>query len=207
MLLSGGIDSATCAYLAKGRYRLRALTFEYRGIVRGEIVAARGVAHSAGVAAHSFFRLPDLREAGDIPGFNRGEMPPTYIPMRNGIFYSVAASVAEEVGADAIIGGHNKDDARTFVDAGPDFFNQLQRSMWAGSRFLRSKRIKILRPLGGRTKVQVIRLAESLGVPFEETWSCHRQGKTHCWKCDGCLARIWAFIEAGVADPLRETRG
>lgn len=182
------------------------MTFAYRGVAQRELVAARAIARSVGVAEHRFFRLPDLREAGDIPAFDLGALPLTYIPMRNGVFYSVAASFAEEVGADLIIGGHNRDDARTFPDAGPEFFTLLQGSFWAGSGVLKSKRTKIIRPLGGKTKVQVIRLAASLGVPLEETWSCHREGKTHCWECVGCLARTSSFGKAGVADPLWESR-
>lgn len=206
MLLSGGIDSATCLYLARGKYRTRALTFEYRGIARSELKAAEAVARSVGVTEHRFFRLPDLREAGDIPGADFGPLPPTYIPMRNGIFYSAAASFAEEVGADLIIGGHNKDDARIFPDAGPEFLGLLERSFWAASRTLRSKKTRIVRPLGGRTKVQVVRLAASLGVPLEKTWSCNREGEAHCWECDGCLVRISSFEGAGVSDPLGRSR-
>lgn len=206
MLLSGGIDSATCLYLARRKYRVRALTFEYGGIARSELVAARAVGDSANLLEHRFFRLPDLREAGDIPAANFGALPPTYIPMRNGVFYSVAASFAEEVGADLIVSGHNRDDMRTFPDARPEFFDLLQRSFWAGSRKLKSKRTRILRPLGTKTKVKVIRLAASIGVPFEKTWSCHLDGETHCWRCEGCLARMTCFERAGVTDPLKDSQ-
>ena len=130
-------------------------------------------------------------------------MPPTYIPMRNGIFYSLAASYAEEVGADLIVGGHNKDDVKTFADAAPAFFERLERAFWAGSPVLRKKRTRILLPLSERTKAQVVRLASSLEVPLELTWSCHGEGGSHCWECDGCRARMAAFERAGVADPLR----
>ncbi len=203
MLLSGGIDSATCLYLARRKYRARALTFEYRGIAESELGAARAVARSAGVRDHRFFRLPDLMEAGDISAADFGRMPTTYIPMRNGIFYSVAASYAEEVRADLIMGGHNRDDVRTFPDTGPEFFDLLEKSFWAASRILRSRKMRILRPLGGKTKVQVVMLASSLGVPLEKTWSCHHEGKTHCWQCDGCVNRTASFERAGIPDPLR----
>ena len=204
MLLSGGIDSATCVQLMRRRYSVRALTFEYHGITRRELEAARAIARAAGISEHRFVRLPDLREASDIRRASFADMPSTFIPMRNGIFYSLAASYAEEVGADLIVGGHNKDDVRTFADAAPAFFDGLERAFRVGSPILRKRRTRILLPLSEKTKAQVVRLASSLEVPLGLTWSCHREGGSHCWECDGCRARIAAFEKAGVVDPLRD---
>ena len=131
-------------------------------------------------------------------------MPPTYIPMRNCVFYSLAASYAEEVGADLIVGGHNKDDVKTFADAAPAFFDALERAFRAGSPILRKRQTRVILPLSEKTKAQVIRLASSLEVPLELTWSCHERGGSHCWKCGGCRARMTAFERAGIVDPLRD---
>jgi 7-cyano-7-deazaguanine synthase len=203
VLLSGGIDSATCVELAREKYHLRALTLAYRGIARREIDAAKEIAHAADISEHRLVRLPDLREAGEIGGANFANMPPTYIPMRNGVFYALAASYAEEVDAELIIGGHNKDDVRTFRDAAPDFFEALGRTFRLGSPILKKRKTRIVLPLSGKTKVQVVKLASSLGVPLELTWSCHGEGRDHCWRCDGCSTRRAAFDIAGVPDPLR----
>ena len=204
MLLSGGIDSATCLYMAKKRgYDLTALTFHYHGIAASELKAAKAIARAAGVKMHRIARLPDLREASDIRGGSFQGLPPTYIPMRNSIFYSVAAGFAEEIGADFVIGGHNKDDLTVFRDVGAAFFGSLERAFWAGSRVLARRRTRLLRPLRSKTKSQVIRTAVSLGVPLRLTWSCHRDGSRHCWRCSGCRARIDCFRQAGVTDPLR----
>jgi len=187
------------------KHVVRALTFEYYGIARRELEAARRIARDAEIVEHRFVNLPDLKEAGDIHAKTFGRMSPTYIPMRNGIFYSLAASYAEEVGAGLIVGGHNKDDAATFADAAPPFFDQLNKTLLMGSPLLREKRTKIVLPLAARTKVQVVRLASSLGVPLGLTWSCHEDGEDHCWECDGCRARIAAFEKAGISDPLRHS--
>ena len=202
MLLSGGIDSTTALHLTKRKQGVRALTFEYAGIARRELAAAQAIALRAGVFEHRIVRLPDLREAADIPGFTPSGLPPTYIPLRNSIFYAFAASYAEETGATCIVGGHNRDDAKVFADASPEFFGALQRSLWSGSPILRRNRLKIARPLSRLTKPAVIRLAASLGVTFELTWSCHRDTEEHCWRCDGCLSRTRCFKEAGIVDPL-----
>ena len=202
MLLSGGIDSATALYLTRKTQGVRALTFEYMGIARNELAAAKEIASRAGVLEHRIVRLPDLKEAADIPGFRPLGLPPTYIPLRNSIFYAFAASYAEETGAKSLVGGHNRDDTKVFADVSPEFFGSLQRSFRSGSRILLKNRLEIARPLKLLRKPDVIRLGASLGVPFELTWSCHQDSEKHCWKCDGCLTRVRCFKEAGVVDPL-----
>ena len=180
------------------------MTFEYQGIGKKELQAARQIAKHSGVLEHRLVRLPDLREAGEIPGFKLGGLPPTYIPLRNSIFYSFAASYAEETGAAYIVGGHNRDDRGVFGDVSPRFFRSLGKTLRIGSPLLRRNRVSIVRPLSGLTKADVIRLADSLGVPLELTWSCHRDGAEHCWDCPGCLSRRKSFRAAGIGDPLDE---
>ncbi|HUK80189.1 MAG TPA: 7-cyano-7-deazaguanine synthase [Nitrososphaerales archaeon] len=202
MLLSGGIDSATALYLTKKKWAVRALTFEFNGIARSELAAARAIASRAGVLGHRVVRLPDLKETADIVGFRPRGLPLNYIPLRNSIFYSFAASYAEETGAVSIVGGHNRDDSRVFVDVSPEFFRFLQRAFRSGSQILRMNGLQISRPLSRLGKPAVIRLAASTGVPLELTWSCHRDFEKHCWRCDGCLTRARCFREADTVDPL-----
>ena len=206
MLLSGGIDSATALYLTRKTGPVRAVSFEFHGIAQSELKSARAIAGHAGVLEHRIVRLPDLKEGGDIPGFKLAGRPPSYIPLRNSVFYSLAASFAEEVDADAIVGGHNKDDEKVFEDVSSRFFAPLQAALRAASPTLRRNRLRIVRPLRNLTKPEVIRLGVSLGVPLELTWSCHRDSAEHCWRCEGCLSRRRAFRVAGVPDPLGGNR-
>jgi 7-cyano-7-deazaguanine synthase len=150
-------------------------------------------------------RVPELREAGDITGsreLSRKEVPPTYIPMKNAVYYSLAAAYAEEKGSGCIIGGQNRDDRRLFEDTSEEFFASLQRTISASSPRLRRRGLKIMRPLKDKSKPEVVALAAAMGVPLELTWSCHRSGGEHCWRCDGCRRRTEAFEAAGVRDPL-----
>jgi len=206
VLLSGGIDSATCLYMLKGS-RVRALTFEYGGIADGELRAAKKVASSAGVVEHRVVRLPDMLEAGDMRGSPFKGLPPTYIPLRNAVFYSIAGAFAEERNIGTIVGGHNEDDSEVFRDVSPMFFASLQRALRSGSEILEANSLRILRPLKQKHKHEVVALATRLRVPLELTWSCHRDGREHCWDCPGCASRVNAFEKAGVPDPLRKQPG
>jgi len=175
---------------------------EFYHIARGEVKAAKAIAKAAGVSEHRIASLPELKELGDMRGVRLVGWPPTYIPQRNTIFYGIAASYAEEVGADAIIGGHNKEDLLIFEDTSDEYFERLQEAIWAASGALRARKTVILRPMRNRTKPEVIRYAAALGVPLELTWSCHGEGVAHCWNCDGCRSRTANFSLAGVKDPL-----
>ncbi|MDA4128241.1 MAG: 7-cyano-7-deazaguanine synthase [Thaumarchaeota archaeon] len=197
------MDSATCLFLMKKKgYRSRALTMKYHGIAGSELRAAESIAEKGEAYEHRMVELPDLKEAADL-GERLSEMPSTFIPMRNAIFYSVAAGYAIEVGSDYIVGGHNRDDVGVFEDTGRAFFSELQKAFWIGSKLLKDRRTTILRPLQHMSKQEVIVQASRLRVPLELTWSCHRDGNNHCWKCAGCANRVSAFDATGVVDPLR----
>ena len=187
-------------------YSARALTIEIHGTAGAEVRAAKLLGERVGVLEHKFVRMPDMREAGDITGsreLTKKAVPATYIPMKNAVYFSLAAAYAEEKGADCIIGGQNADDARVFEDTSEEFFASLQKTITASSPRLRRWGLKVLRPLKDKTKAEVVSLAASMGVPLELTWSCHRSGEEHCWRCDGCKRRAEAFLAAGVSDPLR----
>ncbi len=189
----------------KKGYNTRALTMKFYGIAEEELRAATRISKKAEVVEHRFVEIPSLKETEDIGSSALGGLPSTYIPMRNAVFYSLAASYAEEVGADYILGGHNRDDLGIFEDTRQEFFDDLQRAFWSGSSRLKKKRTTLLRPLQRMSKGEVVSYASRLNVPLELTWSCHRGGKEHCWECDGCRARIEAFKWARVEDPLRRS--
>jgi len=206
VLLSGGVDSATCLYLARKKgYTNRALTVRYHGMAEGEVRAAKRIATAAAVEEHRFVSIPELRELSEMQSQGRlSGLPPSYIPMKNATFYSLAAAYAEETGCSCIVGGHNRDDLKLFEDTSDEFFAHLQKTLRVGSARLRERRLTIWRPLRRMPKVRVVSLAHRLGVPMELTWSCHMGGRTPCWHCSGCMARTRSFSEAGIEDPLRQ---
>lgn len=170
----------------------------------GEIRAAKSIGKAAGIVEHRFVSLPELRELSDMRSAGRlTGLPPSYIPMKNAVYYSLAAAYAEETGASCIVGGHNRDDLAVFEDTSDGFFRQLQGTLRAGSSRLRNSKLRLWRPLRTMSKFEVVRLAHDIGVPLELTWSCHREGTRHCWRCEGCISRSRSFAQAGIPDPLR----
>jgi len=131
-----------------------------------------------------------------------GEIPVTYVPARNIIFLSFAASCAEAIGARSVFIGANALDYSGYPDCRPEFFDAYQNVLNKGLKAgVEGKKIKIHTPLLRKTKAQIIRLGKQLNVPYEVTWSCYKGGKKPCGVCDSCMLRAKGFKEAGLADP------
>src|SRR5437764_1142840 len=130
VLLSGGIDSAVALFWARQQgYRLWALEFEYHLRPRRERECAAALAALTGatrmpVAVPFLYEAADLAEAG-MKAEHLEQSPRGYIPARNLVFYSIAGYYAEALQAGVIVGGHNREDAARFPDAGRSFFDTL----------------------------------------------------------------------------------
>ena len=213
VLLSGGLDSATTLYYAVSKgYAVHALIFDYGQRHRREIKAAKAVARAAGVPFEVVkiglpwkgsalldisIRVPEKLSS------QPGSIPVTYVPARNIIFLSFAASFAEAVGASAIFIGANAVDYSGYPDCRPGFFRAFQRALDQGLKTAVQKRpIRIETPLVRLTKAGIVRLGQRLGVPYGKTWSCYKGDLRPCGVCDSCRLRARGFKEAGVRDPL-----
>jgi len=205
ILLSGGIDSAACLYLAKKRgFKPFCLLFDYGQRHRREIESAKKIARKAGseylICKINFpWKGSSLLDSRlKVPRYSRG-IPSTYVPARNIIFLSFALSCAEAIKAKTIFIGVNARDFSGYPDCRPDFYRAFRKAAKAG---LSDKDIRISTPLINKTKAQIIKLGKRLGVPFELSWSCYRGGKRPCGECDSCRFRAKGFREAGLQDPL-----
>ncbi|HZW57813.1 MAG TPA: 7-cyano-7-deazaguanine synthase [Nitrososphaerales archaeon] len=208
-LLSGGIDSAVALYwaLKVKRFNTSTLTFDYYRRSKKEIVAAERISRAAG-CRNLRLRLEFLKELDDIRSkSNKGleGVESSYIPARNIIFYGIACSVAEPRGCRYIVGGHNKDDVKSFPDSSPNFFAQFNRLSTVGL-FSGARTGRVILPLSHLRKSAVIKLGKRLGVPFELTWSCYYENPSPCGMCHACRLRESAFISARVEDPLQKSR-
>jgi 7-cyano-7-deazaguanine synthase len=205
VLLSGGLDSAVALYWAQSQgWTVIPAEFEYYQRPERERRACRDLRSRAGITDQIIIPVPFLREAVDIPAqeLNNPALaraPQGYIPLRNLIFYSLAAYHAEILGARYIIGGHNRTDCDSFPDAGRAFWEQLNQllrlAIWSHSEI----QTKIVLPLIEMEKTEVIRLGSRLGVPFEVTWSCYSDADHPCGTCESCLEREQAFAASGLS--------
>lgn len=220
VLLSGGLDSSTVLYYAQAKgFRPHCLIFDYGQRHRVELNKAVGLARQAGcpyrvVAIRLPWRGSALLDKNmKLPRrktIDPREIPSTYVPARNIIFLSFAASFAEAIGARAIFIGANALDYSGYPDCRPEFFRACQQALNrglkaclpAGRAGVQKKTIRIYAPLLRKTKAQIIRLGLKLNVPYGRTWSCYRGGRRPCGACDSCVLRAKGFEEAGVTDPL-----
>ncbi len=211
ILFSGGLDSAITAALAKARGReLVALSFDYGQRHRIELSRARRLAKAMKIKRHLVLRLPlNKIAAGALvdgtkvnkSGAKKGA-PSTYVSYRNGVFLSLAFSLAEAEGAREVWGGWCGADFGGYPDCRADFFKAMERAAglgtWEGRR---GRGFKVVAPLAKLGKAASFRLGKKLGVDFSATWTCYApKASKPCGLCDACRARANGFEEAGLKD-------
>ena len=213
VLVSGGLDSATClAYAIKQGYVCYALSFDYGQRSKSELVAAQRVVRAADVREHKIVELK-LGELGgsaltdaaiDVPVQGSEGIPVTYVPARNTVFLSYALAWAEVLEAEAIFIGVNALDYSGYPDCRPEYIAAFQNLIDLATKTgVGGRRIKLKTPLIDLSKAEIIKMGSGLGVDFANTVSCYQaddSGKA-CGICDSCRLRKKGFADAGVADP------
>jgi 7-cyano-7-deazaguanine synthase len=226
VLLSGGLDSATCCALAKTQgFDLYALSFKYGQRHHHELAAAEAVARKLAVIEHKIVTI-DLRVFGkssltaEIPvpknrlspeksDAKKTDIPNTYVPARNTIFLAYALAWAEVLESSDIFIGVNAVDYSGYPDCRREFItafeNMANRATKAG---IEQHAMTIHTPLIDMSKADIIRTGISLGVDYSLTHSCYDPSSdgTACGACDSCILRKKGFREAGVIDPVRYQR-
>jgi len=213
VLLSGGLDSATCLAIAAERgFRCHALSVDYGQRHHSELAAAQNIAQSMSAEIKTI-KL-DLRAFGgsaltddiDVPEEEGEGIPVTYVPARNTIMLSLALAWAEVLGAGDIFIGVNAVDYSGYPDCRPEFINAYEEMANLATRAgVVGHQLIIHTPLIDLSKAEIIHLGNELGVDYTKTVSCYQadeQGRA-CGVCDSCRIRAAGFEAAGVADPTR----
>lgn len=218
VLLSGGVDSSTCLALAKEKYKeVIALAMFYGQKHSRELESAKAIANHyhvefitmdlARIFAYSNCSLLE-GSTEDIPRESyaaqlektHGEAVSTYVPFRNGLFLSTAASIALAYNCEVIYYGPHADDAAgsAYPDCSPEFNAAMSQAIYLGS----GNKLRLEAPFVNKHKQDIVAEGLRLGVPYELTWSCYVGSDKPCRCCGTCRDREAAFRANGITDPL-----
>lgn len=209
VICSGGLDSVTLAHKVAAENELIGLvTFDYGQRHKKEIDYARKCADRLG----AFHQLIDISHIGAMLGgsaltddiavpdghYAEETMKITVVPNRNAIMLAIAYGIASANGADAVAAAVHGGDHFIYPDCRPAFieaFQTMQNFALDGQ-----SNIKLYTPFVMISKADIVSMGETLGVPFEKTWSCYKGGTIHCGRCGTCVERLEAFDIAHVVD-------
>jgi 7-cyano-7-deazaguanine synthase len=213
VLLSGGMDSAVTAAIAKEQgYDIACLHLNY-----GQKTQERELKQFNKLCDEfqAISRLvTDVRFLSQIGGssltdekieitdanLDSKEIPTSYVPFRNANILAIATSWAEVIGAEALFIGAVYEDSSGYPDTRREFFEAFEQVIATGTK--PSTKIKIETPIIDMNKDEIIKKGIELNVPFSETWSCYRNNDVACGKCDSCGLRLRAFSRVGMDDPI-----
>lgn len=214
VILSGGMDSTLSSFIAKNSgYDLIALHFNYGQRTQNrELKAFREICKKLEVINKYEIDIPFFKELGanaltdtsiEVPtsGVEKGLVPITYVPFRNGIFLSIASAIAEKEGASAMFIGVVQEDSSGYPDCTNTFIASMQDAINQGTK--KETKIKIETPLVNLSKAQIVEEALRLNVPLELTWSCYKEEEFACGFCDSCRLRLNGFEKAKTKDPIK----
>ena len=222
VLLSGGMDSATTAAIAREQgFDVHAISFRYGQRHAVELEAAQRVAGHLGIARHIVVDI-DLRAFGgsaltgdlevpkDTPAERIGAgIPSTYVPARNTIFLALALGWSETLGARDLFIGANALDYSGYPDCRPEFLAAFERMANLGTRAgVEGRPIRIHAPLIALSKREIVQRGLTLGVDYALTSTCYDPAPdgAACGHCEACILRRKGFREAGMEDPIRYGR-
>ncbi len=222
VLLSGGLDSATCLAVALARgFETHSLSVDYGQRHRGEVARARRLARAMGASSHRVVRVELSSFGGSaltdraiaVPkdrrlGGARASIPVTYVPARNTVLLGLAMAYAETLGAADVFIGVNAVDYSGYPDCRPAFLRAFERLARVATRAgVEGRRLRLHAPLLRLSKGEIVRLGTRLGVPYRLTFSCYDPSNGRaCGRCDACQLRRRGFQEAGLPDPTRYAR-
>lgn len=216
VLLSGGLDSATCLALARRRGLVcHALSVDYGQRHDAELAAAQTLATHLGAFEHRVVNI-DLSAIGGsaltdpdiaVPEAPGDGVPVTYVPARNTVLLSVALGWAEVLGAHDIFVGVNSVDYSGYPDCRPAFISAFEQlaSLATEAGADRGEPCRIQAPLMAMSKGEIIQTGSECGLDYTLTVSCYQadeRGRA-CGRCDACRLRQQGFADAGIADPTR----
>jgi len=207
------MDSTTLAFVAKKMgYDILALHVNYgQRTEKKELECAKKVAEDLDALEFleislDYFKkfgassLTDMNIEVEKGVLGRADNPNTYVPFRNGNLISIATSYCESRDGEAIFIGVQSGDHTGYPDCTPRFIEAMQHAISVGTQT--EKSIELLTPFVMMNKTDILKEGMELCVPYEHTWSCYSENDEACGVCSSCLARLKAFADIGMEDPI-----
>jgi len=126
--------------------------------------------------------------------------PSTYVPFRNANILAMAVSYAEVIKAQAVAVGAVAEDSSGYPDTRKEFFKAFEQTIEAGTAL--KPPIRIMTPVIDMSKSEIVEKGIELEVPFQLTHSCYQSNDLPCGRCESCRYRLRGFRQAGKQDPL-----
>jgi 7-cyano-7-deazaguanine synthase len=221
VLFSGGQDSATCLAWALQRYaQVETIGFDYGQrhavelTVRPTVLAkmralspewdARlGQDHVVDLSLIA--RISDTALTSNVEiAMQANGLPNTFVPGRNLLFMTVAATLAYRRGLNVLVGGMCETDFSGYPDCRDDTMKALQVALNLGM----ATRLKVETPLMWIDKRQTWQLAQEAGgsalvdLIRAETHTCYlgERGTLHAWgygcgRCPACELRARGYVQ------------
>lgn len=226
ILLSGGLDSTTCAAMAVEKLqadeKILFLSVSYGQRHKAELMSAQKVfdhydemlATDVNRVGMRVVELPEKIFKGPNAGFliNHGEtvphksyaeiegVSPSFVPFRNGNLLSIAAAIAFNEDCGEVWAGMHAEDAENWAypDCTPEFLGAMANAIFVGSY----QKVRLVTPLMWLRKYEIVEYGMQLEAPYRLTRSCYAETDLSCGKCPTCISRLDGFAIAGYKDPI-----
>jgi len=210
VLLSGGMDSTTLAYvMAQAGYDVIGLSLRYNQRHVKEVACAAEIMRGLQGAHHVIdlsawgrqMKSVLTSDVGAIPEghYAADNMSQTVVPLRNPLFLTIATSIGSSLGAAVVAAAVHAGDHAVYPDCRPEFTEAFTAMAEVALDGMHKPRLRF--PFVEKTKAEIVVMGHAAGVPWAETWSCYKGGAQHCGRCGTCVERAEAFAVAGVVDP------
>ena len=219
VLFSGGLDSTACLYWAKKNYDEVIMLIVNYGSNEERVTnrVAEFFSKELDVPL-KIVRLNFLEEFSKLKGTTLvgGETPKVtgkdlddmsiaqetaksvWVPARNVVLISAAASLLDALGGGDIIVGFNAEEGATFPDNTPEFVEKMNEMLHYGAM----AEVRVVAPLINLDKRGIAKLLKELDAKYEYSNSCYmpkgftEDGKPiHCGECESCVRRHRGLIE------------
>ena len=189
ILLSGGIDSTVLAYHWKDQgNELHGLSVDYGQSHQRELLSAAFVASQV-CESYECIDVPPIF----APNALTGEGGSVVVPARNLVLLTLASVYATSIDADDVLIGIVKEDAERFPDCHPEFVCRFIECFGLALGDESTNQPITRAPFIDKTKAEVVRLGNDLGVHWSKTWSCYGGGVEPCGECLACEERAKVF--------------